>query len=93
MSDRKEPQSYGGHDDWVAGRTEQTVSRQGGSAAGNHVEETSAPHQGGDTSPFQAREHAMPGGPPTDTVQDVSVEESGAKRGGFFKSRDYDEKK
>jgi len=92
MSDKKEPQSYGGHDDWVAGRTEQTVNRQSDASYGDEGDDTSPPHQGGDTSPIQSREHAMPGGPPTDTVRKVSVEKSGAKRGGFFRSRDYGKK-
>ena len=93
MSEKKEPQSYGGHDDWVTGRTEQTVNRQSDASYDGGGDDTSPPHQGGDTSPVQTREHAMPGGPPTDTAGKVSVEEGGAKRDGFFKSRDYGEKK
>jgi hypothetical protein len=94
MADKKEPQSYGSQGEWVSGKTEQSVNRQDQSSAEDRRQSNaSPPHQGGDTSPVQAREHAMPSGPPTDTVRKVSVEESGAKRGGFFKARDYEEKK
>jgi hypothetical protein len=94
MNDKKEPQSYGSHGDWVAGKTTQRVGPNGGSAPTDSREsETSAPHQGGDTSPVQAAEHAMPSGPPADRGRNTTVDQGGAKRGGYFKARDYDGKK
>jgi hypothetical protein len=93
MADNKEPQSYGSQGEWVAGKTAQSVNRQDGASSGDDRQSDATSYQGGETSPVQAREHAMPSGPPTDTVRKVSVEESGAKRGGFFKARDYEGKK
>jgi len=94
MADKKEPQSYGSQGDWVSGHTAQKANpEQPGSFEEHRDNETSAPHQGGDTSPVQSREHAMPSGPPTDSGHNVTVSESGAKRGGYFKERDYEGKK
>ncbi len=96
MAEKKEPQSYGSQHDWVAGKTGQKVNPPDTPQADFYEErresEASAPHQGGDISPVQASEHAMPSGPPTDSGHNLSVEESGAKRGGYFKKRDYEEK-
>jgi len=93
MADKKEPQSYGSQSDWIAGKTAQKVEKANTTQDDFYEErrdsETSAPHQGGDTSPIQAREHAMPSGPPTDAGHNVSVETGGAKRSGYFKERDY----
>jgi hypothetical protein len=94
MTDKKEPQSYGSQGDWVTGHTAQkTNPERPGSFDDDRESETSAPHQGGDTSPVQAREHAMPSGAPTDDARKVSVQEGGAKRDGYFKERDYEGKK
>ena len=94
MADKKEPQSYGSQGDWVSGHTAQkTNPEQPGSFDEHRENDTSAPHQGGDTSPVQTREHAMPSGAPTDSGHNVTVSESGAKRGGYFKERDYEGKK
>lgn len=92
MAESKEPQSYGSQGEWLTGKTEQKIQGLKGGFPNKHQDE-SAPHQGGDVSPVQANEHAMPSGPPTDTVRKMSVDESGAKRGGYFKERDYDSKK
>jgi hypothetical protein len=94
MADKNEPQSYGSQSEWVRGKTGQkpNVESQGGLDA-DRESETSAPHQGGDTSPVQAREHAMPSGPPTDDARKVSTQEGGAKRSGYFKERDFKGKK
>lgn len=92
MEDKKEPQSYGSQGDWVSGRTDQKVlppNAQRTDFDERRESESSASHQGGDTSPVQSREHAMPSGPPTDSGHNVTVSESGAKRGGYFKERDY----
>ena len=94
MADKKEPQSYGSQGDWVTGHTGQKPNpERPGAFEEDRESETSAPHQGGDTSPVQSGEHAMPSGPPADSGHNVSVSESGAKRGGYFKERDYEEKK
>jgi hypothetical protein len=95
MADKKEPQSYGSQGDWVSGHTAQKPNpEQPAGAFEEHREsDASAPHQGGDTSPVQSREHAMPSGPPADAGHNVTVSESGAKRGGYFKERDYEGKK
>ncbi|MGA8808527.1 MAG: hypothetical protein WB973_11670, partial [Thermoanaerobaculia bacterium] len=86
--------SYGSQGDWVTGKTGQTPNPEHtGEFDEGRESETSAPHQGGDTSPLQASEHAMPSGPPTDDERKVSVKEGGAKRGGYFKERDYEGKK
>jgi hypothetical protein len=93
MTDKKEPQSYGSQGDWVAGTTGQKTNPERPGSFDEHREnDASAPHQGGDTSPVQSREHAMPSGPPTDSGHNVTVSKSGAKRGGYFKERDYEGK-
>jgi hypothetical protein len=88
MTDKKEPQSYGSQDDWVSGRTDQKVNTHP-----TDFEESASPHQGGETSPVQSREHTMPSGPPADDGRKVTVAPSGAKRGGYFKERDYEGEK
>jgi len=96
MADKKEPQSYGSQGDWVSGRTDQKVQPPNSQRADfdeRRESESSVSHQGGDTSPVQSREHAMPSGPPADSGHNVTVSESGAKRGGYFKERDYEGKK
>ena len=73
MADKKEPQSYGSQGDWVSGHTGQKPNpEQPGSFDEHRENDASAPHQGGDTSPVQSREHAMPSGPPTDSGAKVT---------------------
>ncbi|HEX3578124.1 MAG TPA: hypothetical protein VHY33_06140 [Thermoanaerobaculia bacterium] len=94
MADKKEPQSYGSQGDWVTGHTGQKPNpERPGAFEEDRESDTSAPHQGGDTSPVQLHEHAMPSGPPADSGHNVTVSEGGAKRGGYFKERDYEGKK
>jgi hypothetical protein len=96
MAEKKEPQSYGSQGDWVSGQTGQKVNHPNSQQDFNderRESESSAPHQGGDISPIQANEHAVPSGLPTDDNRKVSVEKSGAKRDGYFKERDYEGKK
>ena len=81
MAEKKEPQSYGSQDDWVSGRTGQKVNH----ADSFHEEKSSVPHQGGNVSPVQASEHAMPSGPPTDDGRKVSARR--AARSGVGTSR------
>jgi len=92
MADKKEPQSYGSQIDWVTGKTGQKTNPEHTGGFEEDRESETAPHQGGDTSPVQASEHAMPSGAP-DSGHNVTVSEAGAKRGGYFKERDYEGKK
>ena len=99
---KDEPQSYGSQADWVKGTTGQEVNRQKGhphpdSAHGDFYEsrrdsEDSAPHQGGEVSPVQLAENSGPGGlaGPTDEPQSgVTDQTAGARRGSWFRDRDY----
>lgn len=99
--DKKEPQSYGSQSDWVTGNTGQSPNGPKNEPAPEHREfyderrdsETNAPGQGGQVSPHQYAENAQPAGPTTGEhapTTGVSTEESGAKRGSYFKDRDYE---
>jgi hypothetical protein len=97
MAEKNEPQSYGSQGEWVTGKTGEKVNSQKGPANSQHADfysehrenDDSAPHQGGHVSPVQAAENAAPGGEPQDAGHKTTVKESGAKRGGYFKDRDY----
>ena len=99
--DTKEPQSYGSEKDWVTGRTGQEVNDQDAAPAPEHREfyderreaEESRGVQGGLTSPVQLAENVQPGGRPTDErspISGVTTTPGGAKRGGYFRKRDYE---
>jgi hypothetical protein len=100
--DTKEPQSYGSAGDWTTGRTGSTVNEPKATPPPEQRDfydderesEQSAPHQGGDTSPVQLAENAQPVGPGRATPQQPPVKvtgtEGGAKRGSFFRKRDYE---
>lgn len=101
--DTKEPQSYGSEKDWVTGRTGQEVNDQDAAPPPEQAEfyderresEASAPAQGGLTSPVQLAENAQATGRTTMDEHDsplngVTTSPGGAKRGGFFKKRDYE---
>ncbi|HUP63485.1 MAG TPA: hypothetical protein VNA69_24075 [Thermoanaerobaculia bacterium] len=97
----KEPQSYGSQKDWVTGEVGSTVNRQKRKPAPEHRDfydespssETSAPDEGGQVSDVQLAENIEPAGPRTPDDQQpiakVTDQKSGAKRGGYFKDRDY----
>lgn len=100
--DRKnEPQSYGGQSGWVKGEVGQTVNRQKGVPSSQHGDfyefrrdsEGSAPDQGGQLSGVQLDENAQAVGPArVSEVQPsgrVATADGGAKRGSYFKDRDY----
>lgn len=102
--DTREPQSYGSDQDWVTGRTGQDVNEQGQASTPppEHREfyderresETSAPEQGGLTSDFQLAENAQASAPSADDqspINGVTVEKGGAKRGSYFRKRDYEQ--
>jgi hypothetical protein len=99
--DTKEPQSYGSEKDWVTGRTGQEVNDQDSAPAPEHREfyderresETSKNVQGGLTSPVQLAENVQPAGRPTgesSPISGVTTTPTGAKRGGYFRKRDYE---
>lgn len=97
----REPQSYGSGEDWVAGRTGQQVNDPKSAPAPEHQafyddrreSETTGPEQGGKPAEQQtagrAEPHSQPGDPHA-PVSKVTAAEGGAKRGGFFKKRDYE---
>ncbi|HYK04334.1 MAG TPA: hypothetical protein VE974_21465 [Thermoanaerobaculia bacterium] len=100
--DTREPQSYGSEKDWVTGKTGQEVNDQDSAPAPEHAEfyderresESSGPVQGGLTSPVQLAENAQAAGHSTvdddSPLSGVTTTHGGAKRGGFFKKRDYE---
>jgi hypothetical protein len=100
--DTREPQSYGSEKDWVTGKTGQEVNDQDSAPAPEHADfyderresESSAPAQGGQTSPVQLAENAQATGHSTadddSPLNGVTTTPGGAKRGGFFKRRDYE---
>lgn len=102
MANDKEPQSYGSQGDWVTGNVGEEVNRLAGRPNSQHGDfyesrhdsERSGPDQGGKVSPEQIDENERQG-----MARDVEGEtsahkvtgaESGAKRGGFFRGRDYE---
>ena len=98
---KNEPQSYGSQKEWVSGNTGEKVNNPKSTPPSNdfyesrHDGEESAPHQGGNVSPVQAAENAQPGTSPTQAsipVTGVTVAEGGARRGGYFRNRDYSSK-
>jgi hypothetical protein len=101
--DAREPQSYGSDKDWVTGRTGQEVNDQGQASTPppehrdfydeRRESEASAPAQGGLTSDVQLSENAQPAGRATEErtpISGVTTTETGAKRGSFFRRRDYE---
>ena len=99
--DAREPQSYGSEADWVTGKTGEQVNEQASTPPPEHRDfyderresETSAPAQGGRTSDFQLAESQQPEGhtdDPVSPVSGVTTAEGGAKRGSYFRKRDYE---
>jgi len=98
--DTKEPQSYGSQGDWSSGDVGETVNRQKGAPNSQHAdfyesrrEEESGPSQGGSVSPVQLADNVSAqvvqhGGDETPARKTPSAE-SGAKRDGYFRERDY----
>ena len=98
---KDEPQSYGSQADWVKGNVGETVNTQkrapnsqhGDFYENRHESEESAPDQGGKVSDEQLAEnvHASSRSSVEETQPTTKVTDQtgGAKRGGFFKNRDY----
>ena len=97
----KEPQSYGSQKDWVTGHVGETVNRQNSDHPPQHDDfydsrrgsEESGEHQGGHVSDEQLAENTQQSaGATTEDEQPtgrINDQKSGAKRGGYFKDRDY----
>ena len=84
---KDEPQSYGSQKEWVTGKTGQKVN----DAATPHATATTE-DQGGKVSAVQLAESARATGRTSgefETASNVTEQAGGAKRGGFFKDRDY----
>ena len=97
--DTKEPQSYGSEKDWVTGHTAQQPNDPASSDAPasqrefydeRRESEDNAAHQGGRISP-EHREGSATHAADEDerSPAPFTVKESGARRGGYFKERDY----
>jgi hypothetical protein len=102
--DTREPQSYGSDQDWVTGKTGQDVNDNGQASAPppEHREfyderresEASAPEQGGLTSDVQLAENVERTGHTDDEqtpLNGVTTSHGGAKRGSYFRKRDYEQ--
>lgn len=96
--DAKEPQSYGSERDWVTGRTGQQPNDPDAPPPASQAEfyeerrdsEESAPHQGGEVSPEQLAETANASETEGErSPAPITQTPGGAKRGGYFKERDY----
>ena len=95
---KNEPQSYGSQKDWVTGNTDQKVNNPKSTPPADDFYESrrdaegSHPDQGGKISPDQGAETARPPASftqPSIPVTGVTVAEGGARRGGYFRNRDY----
>ena len=98
---KNEPQSYGSQKEWVTGKTGQNVNDPKSEPATEHAEfydssreaEPQSDDQGGKVSPQQLADNAQSGtkttGESAQPISKVSTQDGGAKRGGYFKDRDY----
>lgn len=80
---KNEPQSYGSQSEWVTGKTGQTVNRA--PEGGAHDVEAVAVQPGESDPPGRAEPIAESEQP----ARKVTSTPDGAKRGGYFKDRDY----
>lgn len=99
MADGKEPQSYGSQGDWESGNVGEQVNRLKGKPNSQHADFYESRHDeesevvGGDVSPSQLaeRDHApAPSGRLEEPAHKITAQPSGARRGGYFKDRDYE---
>ena len=81
---KNEPQSYGSQAEWLTGKTGQTVNRAPEGSGQSDV----VAAQPGETDPPG---RAQPIADDEQPARKVTGTASGAKRGGFFKERDYPE--
>ena len=94
MANPKEPQSYGSQGDWVSGNVDQEVNRLKGHPYSQHGDfYESRSDAGGKVSPEQIEENVQPAdaGELDSEAQprNVSTQPAGAKRGSYFRERDY----
>ena len=82
----KEPQSYGSQEEWVEGDTGETLNPSGSQGEIDGL--------GGKVSEHQLAENIEPAGKAEpgekQPIQRVTDQPGGAKRGGYFKNRDYE---
>jgi len=98
MADGKEPQSYGSQAEWTRGDVGEQVNRLKGKPNSQHADFYESRHdeepvQGGDVSPVQLadREHEpAASGHLEEPAQKITAEPTGARRGSYFKDRDYE---
>ena len=95
---KNEPQSYGSQQDWQSGNVGEQVNRLKGSPNSQHSDFYEPRHDRdsdvpNSVSPVQAAENVQPEGAPAGAetpTQKVTTATGGAKRGGYFKKRDYE---
>ncbi len=80
---KNEPQSYGSQGEWVTGKTGQTVNR---ASEGKTDEVEAVAVQPGEADPPGRAEPIAESEQP---ARKVTSTPDGAKRGGYFKDRDY----
>ncbi|HLJ75458.1 MAG TPA: hypothetical protein VKU62_12780 [Thermoanaerobaculia bacterium] len=95
--EKNEPQSYGSQSEWVRGDVGEEVNRLKGnpnSQRSEFYESRREEEQADSVSPEQLADSDQPSShadeDDTLPVQKVEAEESGAKRDGYFKRRDYE---
>ena len=99
---KNEPQSYGSQKEWVSGETGQNVNRTKSGPPAEHAdfydssrERSGSEDQGGKVSPQQLADNAQneisTTGESAQPISKVSTQDGGAKRGSYFKDRDYKE--
>ena len=98
---KDEPQSYGSQKEWVTGNVGETVNDQKSEHPPQHEDfydsrrgsEESSEHQGGHVSDEQLAENDQPASrhatEEEQPVTSISDQKTGAKRGGYFRDRDY----
>jgi len=79
---KNEPQSYGSQGDWVTGKTGEKVNRPAEGSTDSEVVAAQPGERDPMGRPTSIAEDEQPGRKVTSTP-------SGAKRGGYFKDRDY----
>jgi hypothetical protein len=96
-----EPQSYGSQKDWLTGKTGNHVNNPKSDPPAEHRDfyenrldsDDSEPVRGGELNHAQRAENAQHSGTAKaeerTPTQKVTDQEGGAKRGGYFKDRDY----
>jgi len=98
MADSKEPQSYGSQGDWASGDVGEQVNRLKGKPNSQHADFYESRHDddgvlGGDVSPVQLADQQhepAASGRQEEPAQKITAQPQNARRGGYFKDRDYE---